>query len=157
MCAILDANVSSEVFGHNRPQAGKGFFDWINSGSGRLIVGGKLLDELKKSSEGFRTWAVQARLAGRMTEENKREVGTRTMELEREGGYKSDDPHVLALAQIGEVRLLYSNDGDLQQDFGNKSLIDNPRGKVYSTRKSKSFTTTHKSLLRRKDICRIGH
>ena len=157
MCAILDANVSSEVFGHNRPQAGKGFFDWINSGSGRLVVGGKLLDELKRSSEGFRTWAVQARLAGRMTEENKREVGTRTAELQRGGEYKSDDLHILALAQVSEVRLLYSNDGDLQQDFGNKRLIDNPRGKVYSTRKNTSFTTTHKSLLGRNDLCRIAH
>ena len=157
MCAILDANVSSEVIGHNRPQAGKGFFDWINSGSGRLVVGGKLYDELKRSSEGFRNWAVQARLAGRLREENKRKVNTTTREIQREGECKSNDPHVLALAQVSDVRLLYSNDGDLQQDFGNKSLIDNPRGKVYSTRQTKSYTTTHKSLLRRKDLCRIVH
>ena len=47
MCAIVDANVVSEVFGSNLPPAGEKFFDWLNKGSGRLIVGGKLLEELE--------------------------------------------------------------------------------------------------------------
>ena len=71
--------------------------------------------------------------------ENEHEVDTRTEHLKALGGYKSDDPHVLALAQVSDVRLLYTNDGDLQQDFGDKNLIDNPRGKVYSTRVNKKL------------------
>ena len=39
MCAIVDANVASEVFGTDRPEAGARFFDWINARSGRLFVG----------------------------------------------------------------------------------------------------------------------
>ena len=31
MCAIIDANVASEVFGTDRPEAGARFFDWINA------------------------------------------------------------------------------------------------------------------------------
>ena len=157
MCGILDANVSSEVFGSNRPQAGKGFFDWINSGGGRLVVGGKLLVELDTSSAAFRDWALQARLSGRLREENRRVVDTRTRELQRDGEFKSNDPHVLALAQVSDVRLLYTNDGDLQQDFRDKNLIDNPRGKVYSTRVNQSFTPTHKRLLSRTDLCKVDH
>ena len=30
MCAIIDANVSPEVFGSSRPEAGEEFFAWIN-------------------------------------------------------------------------------------------------------------------------------
>ena len=89
--------------------------------------------------------------------ENKDEVDTQTEKLKDDGKYKSDDPHILALAQLSDVRLLYTNDGDLQQDFGDKNLIDNPRGKVYSTRVNKSFTPAHKSLLSRKDLCKVDH
>ena len=157
MCAILDANVVHEVFGSSRPEAGVKFFQWLNTGKNQLVTGGRAYDELKGSSDDFRRWAVQARLAGIMREENRFKVNTRTEELEAQGKYKSDDPHVLALAQVSDVRLLYTNDGDLQQDFGNKSLIDNPRGKVYTTRRNKSFTTTHKNLLSRTDLCKIDH
>lgn len=89
--------------------------------------------------------------------ENEHEVDTRTERLKAQGGYKSDDPHILALAQVSDVRLLYTNDGDLQQDFRNKRLIDNPRGRVYTTRRTKNFTTTHKGLLNRTDLCKNDH
>ena len=35
---------------------------------------------------------------------------------------RSNDPHVIALAQINGARLLYSNDEALQKDFGDKRL-----------------------------------
>lgn len=57
MCAIVDANVGSEVFGADPPPAGEGFFAWLNKGRGRLVCGGKLLRELEESSQGFREWA----------------------------------------------------------------------------------------------------
>ncbi|MCY4530411.1 MAG: hypothetical protein OXD46_15450 [Chloroflexi bacterium] len=153
----MDADVAHLVFGSGRPEAGEKFFQWLNAGKGRLVTGGLSLEELNVSSEGFRKWAVQARLAGRLKVENGREVDTRTSALQREGKFKSTDPHVLALAQVSEVRLLYTNDGDLQKDFGDKNLIDNPRGKVYSTRVNKGFTTTHKRLLSRTDLCKVDH
>ena len=155
MCAIVDANVAAEVFGSDRPEAGKGFFDWINKGNGLLVVGGKLLEELNGSSYHFKTWSLQARLAGKMRVENENRVNARTEELRTDGTFRSNDPHVLALAQVSGARLLYSNDGQLQHDFKNKSLIDNPRGKVYSTLKSKNFLPSHKQLLGNKDLCKV--
>lgn len=154
MCAIVDANVASEVFGSSLPPAGERFFEWLNKGSGRLVVGGKLLEELEMGSADFRRWGQQAQLAGRMRIVSKREVDARTEQIQREGKISSDDPHVIALAQVSGARLLYSNDGDLQKDFGNGELIDDPRGKVYSTRRDKSFQRSHDRLLKNKNLCR---
>lgn len=162
MCAIVDANVVNEVFGINRPQAGEEFFGWIDRGSGILVVGGKLLEELDRGSPVFRKWRLAARRAGRVRIENRGEVKARTEELQREQTYSSDDPHVLALAQVSGARLLYSNDGDLQQDFKDKELIDNPRGKVYTTRTgpeydNRIYRPAHRRLLASRDLCPMRH
>ena len=70
------------------------------------------------------------------------------------GAVKSDDPHIIALAQVSGARLLYSNDKSLQQDFKNKDLINNPRGKVYITNECRgNFSSGHKKLLVRRDLC----
>ena len=132
------------------------FFCWLNTGKGNLVTGGKSLLELKKSGH-FTIWAVEALRAGLMRIENKDEVDAQTGKLKDDGKYKSNDPHILALAIVSGVRLLYTNDRLLHGDFGNKRLIDNPRGKVYSTLKRKSFTNTHRALLRRKDLCQVSH
>ena len=155
MCAIVDANVVSEIFGSNLPPAGEKFFDWLNQGSGRLVVGGKLLEELEKSSADFRHWGREAQLAGRMKIVDKSEVDARTEQIQNEGTIRSDDPHVIALAQVSGARLLYSNDRNLQKDFDNKRLIDAPRGKVYSTSVNKSFQPRHDRLLKNKKLCRL--
>ena len=157
MCAIVDANVAHEVFGADPAPAGERFFDWIEKGSGRLVVGGKLLEEIEGASEGFREWARNAVLAGKMRIVDKDKVDARMEEVESHGGYRSDDPHVLALAQLSGARLLYSNDADLQEDFKRKNLIDKPRGKVYSTLESKSFQRRHRRILENRSLCRSPH
>lgn len=154
MCAIVDANVVHEVFGSNLRPAGEKFFEWIETGSERLVVGGKLREELEQGSEDFRIWARQAIIARKMKIISKDRVDAQAREIANEGGYQSDDPHILALAQVSGARLLYSNDGALQEDFDNKDLIDNPRGKVYSTRRSKNFQRSHQGLLNNRNLCR---
>ena len=151
MCAIVDAIVAGEVFGANRSPAGKEFFDWINQRPGRLVAAGKLLAELKKTPA--REWARQAIISGRIKTVKEGDVEALASELRRQQICRSNDPHVIALAVISGARLLYSNDGNLQDDFKTKSLIDKPRGKVYSTLESKDSTATHKKLLARKDLC----
>lgn len=161
MCAILDASVRDEVFvpKAQRPEAGEGFFNWIQRGTGRLVIGGKLKKELCEKKL-FLEWARQARLSGRLNEVNDNEVEARTKELENEGEYQSNDPHVLALAQTSGARLLYVNDRELEEDFKNKNLIDRPEGKLYLTRVSNrfpnanKFTDSKKRLLRNRNLCR---
>lgn len=154
MCAIVNANVANEVFGPNPTPAGERFFNWINKGSNRLVVGGKLLSELETGSPLFRNWASEVARSGNMKILNEGRILEMTDQIEQERRHTSDDPHVLAVARLSGARLLYSNDADLQRDFKNKRLIDDPRGKVYSTtRENKDFTITHRRLLRRKDLC----
>ena len=159
MCAIVDAQVAHEVFGPKPSPAGREFYDWVGKADGRLVVGGKLLKELDAGSPGFREWSQQAVLAGLVTVLDEREVDDRAGQIERQGWHRSDDPHVLALAQISHARLLFTNDRLLELDFGNKSLIDKPRGRVYHTRDirdrndNKEFSSAHKSLLNNKRLC----
>jgi hypothetical protein len=151
MCAIVDANVDGEVFGASLTAAGQEFFEWVTQGHGRLVAGGKLLEELYKTPA--RDWAREAINSGRMKRVNSSDVEELASELSLKQICRSNDPHVIALAQISGARLLYSNDEDLQKDFKAKDLIDNPRGKVYTTLLKKDFTTTHRGLLARKDLC----
>ena len=155
MCAIVDANVVAEVFGDNRPEAGEEFFKWINSGRGVLVVGGRLLKELLGSSSGFRSWAPAAVLSGSLIREDANAVNARETQINGLGQHRSDDPHVLALAQESGARLLYTNDRDLQRDFRDPSLISPIRGRVYTTLVNKTLSQSHKRLLRRPDLCQI--
>ena len=152
MCAIVDANVAHQVFGPDRPEAGIEFFKWIASGKGRLVAGGKLLKELSGNAK-FKLWWREAQLAGRTKAVNNAEVDKQTRKVERSGGYRSDDPHVLALAQISGARLLFTNDQDLQQDFKDSKLIGPPGGKIYTTRERWAFGNAHKNLLRQGNPC----
>ena len=161
MCAIIDTSVVGLVFGDDRPEAGVEFFKWINSGKGKLVVGGELRKELSGSTE-FRLWWQQAQLAGRAKSFDDAEIDEQTQKIKTAGGYRSNDPHVLALAQVSGARLLFTNDQALKRDFGNSRLIGPRRGKVYTTGTPGKFGTAdaprtfgraHKNLLRRKDLC----
>ena len=67
---------------------------------------------------------------------------------------ESDDPHIIALAQISGARLLYTNDLALQRDFRKRDLIADPRGKVYSTHRRDDYTEAHRKLLSNRTLCR---
>lgn len=155
MCAIIDANVVAEVFGSSRPPAGAKFFDWLHDGKTILVVGGRLLRELSDASNNFSRWAQVVQHSKHMRIVDDAKVNDKTKQLLADRICKSDDEHIIALAQLGGARLLYSNDGDLHQDFDDKSLIDNPRGKVYSTLRNKNFTRGKRDLLRRRDLCGV--
>lgn len=155
MCAIIDANVVGEVFGSNRSPAGKQFFDWVNTGRGRLMTGGKLTSELDKGSAKFRLWAAQALRSGLLITVNDEEVDDRANKLQQGQACKSDDPHIIALAQVGGARLLYSNDKDLHKDFRDKNLIDDPRGNVYSTIQGGEVRRAHRDLLGKRNLCLV--
>lgn len=155
MCAIVDANVVHEVFSARRTPAGSKFLEWVEKGKGRIVVGGRLGQELN-SVEYFRVWADIALNMGWMNGFPWHEVSRRKARLQKTGGFISNDPDILALAQISGARLLFSNDEKLQKDFRNKRLIDNPRGTVYTTRRSHEFTSTHRRILNKPNLCQVG-
>lgn len=149
MCAIIDANVASKAFGGRGKctETGDLFRAWVDEGRGRLAVGGDVKRELVEEVSGFRRWLKEAVSSGRAVLVDDKKVDRRTVAILKGGLCKSDDWHVIALAQISGAHLLYTEDKNLQQDFGEKRLIDKPRGKVYSK-------PSHKHLFKRNDLCR---
>ncbi|KKZ15070.1 MAG: hypothetical protein TH68_02415 [Candidatus Synechococcus spongiarum 142] len=151
MCAIVDTNAAHEVFGSNAGQdteAGEGFFQWLSCGKGKLVVGGKLKQELGGVPK-FREWANMAVLSGKLVNIDDNCVNNKTKEVKEHDELQSDDPHIIALAQVSGARLLFSNDKRLHEDFRNPDIINNPRGKIYSTLENKNFTQEKENLLDR--------
>ena len=146
MCAILDASVCSRVFGgEDRPKSGKGFFEWIDRGKGRLVIGGRLRTELFQNDE-FKRWATTAVQYGRLKNCDDNLVRRRENTL---SNLNSNDPHIIALAIEGRARLLCTDDKDLMKDFKNRKLIQNPRGTVYSVKPESKFNKKKRDTLQR--------
>ncbi|MDE2766415.1 MAG: hypothetical protein OXI25_08325, partial [Chloroflexota bacterium] len=82
-------------------------------------------------------------------------VNEAARELESRNVLRSDDPHIIGLARVSRARLLYSNDQLLQEDFNDHRLVSNPRGKVFSTRRTSTFTDNQRKLLANKNLCRM--
>lgn len=153
MCIIIDANVFHEGFS-GRADAGKKVFEWIAAKKTVMVIGGKLLKEIAGNSPKAARWIQQGKLAKTVIAVNDSEVDDAEKRLDREGVCKSDDPHVIALAQVSGARLLYSNDRPLHQDFTNRELLNSPRGKVYSTREYSSFRPHHRDMLNKNHCAR---
>ena len=146
MCAIIDASVSPEVFGDDRTQRGLIIYEWLTRGrTGRLVVGGTLLRELSQYSK-FKVWLAAAIPAGRAQSIRDAVVDEETESIRAGEICRSNDHHVIALARISGARLLFTNDRNLEQDFKNRSLVPNPRGKIYKT-------PDHRRLLNQHDLC----
>ena len=159
MCAIVDANAAHEVFGSSNEQptgAGQGFFRWLSSGKGKLVVGGEKLEKELDRVPKFRMWAIQAQLSGRLINKDKDRIDQKAKEIKENSRLQSDDPHIIALAQVSGARLLFSNDKDLHEDFKNHNLINKPLGRIYSTVENKSFTEDKRKLLDR-HRCKLGN
>ena len=153
MCAIVDANVTFEVFGRKQTEAGTTFRRWLDGDRGALVVGGRNLEELAHNGN-FRRWFQEARRAtGRVRQMDRASIEIQERRLRETGGLKSDDEHVLALALASGARLLYSNDRGLQDDFSNGRIIQRPKGKIYATQGSGGLTSEHRELLDTEGLC----
>ena len=158
MCAILDTNVKGELAAPSG-QAGAAFYEWLVAGQGKIVVGGtKMRTELYvqpiKRDSGL---IKELRRAGAIVEADDAAVDSASEILRRRGSCRSDDHHIIALAQISGARLLYTNEPKLHADFKNKGLIDDPRGKIYETLRGKVFSMTHRGLLSDQNLCRKLH
>ena len=155
MCAIIDTNAVHQILTDSPSDAGKGLLNWIEKGYRRLVVGGRLMDELKTSGREVEQLIHELIQSGNVRSLPSDKVTEREREIQRDPGVRSDDPHVIALAQLSGARLLFSNDRVLSRDFMDTRLIHNPYGHVYTTRgdDSKSFTQEHADLLGRENLC----
>ena len=151
MCLIVDVNIAHRVFPKERakdPDFGPVHKALFGNGAGaytRVVIGGQLTREYEQMAQ---TWnlVVQLEKAGRVMKVREDSVKSETERLRKKKLCKSDDPHVIALARVGHVRLLCTLDDDLTDDFKDAGLISNPRGKVYRN-------SDHEKLIRER--CRV--
>ena len=103
---------------------------WLNRGRGTVVYSteGKFSTEIvgdarRKLADLVRDGKAKLVRAARLTEH---------LQAIAKIPIRSNDPHVLALARASGVRLLYTGDDALIEDFKSAELINQPRGKVYS-------------------------
>lgn len=146
MCLIVDANVAHLAF-IKREARFEPILAGLTQGSVRIVVGGKLTSELLRIRALVRLLGELDR-AGRLRRVNDGAVEIAEQTLLAGGQIGSDDPHILALAIVGSVRLLCTDDKALMDDFKNKSIIDKPRGSIYHDEKHKKLLSKHCKCLR---------
>jgi hypothetical protein len=145
VCIIVDANVAAQLCQAPLAADARLLVEWIENRGGRVVLGGQLSDELASNSKVSR-WLRGLAQAGRAIlvprdtiEEEEHRVRGLVLCV-------SNDFHIIALARVSGARLLFSHDHDLHTDFGNRGLINNPRGRIYQN-------AAHRHLLS-KTACR---
>lgn len=129
MCLIVDANVVHKVF-----PSPENDFSFVHSaiigGRARIVYGGKLTREYERLPA-FRRYLLRLDQQGRARQVPSAEIEAETARLAKSGLCVSNDHHIIALAVVGRVRLLCSEDDDLETDFTNIALLRNPKGNVF--------------------------
>lgn len=127
MSIIIDANTTPHF--KNNSEEVQYIVNWIISGKGRLETGGRNLEEIKACS--LRKVLLTFSQAGRVKISDAKAVKRKQDALDQTK-MNSDDPHVIALAQASECRLLFSFDKPLHKDFTGKHFLQ-PKGKVFQS------------------------
>lgn len=137
MCAILDANMFHK-FRNPYNEDMKPVWKWLENRNGKIVYTNtkKFEDEWYQGGmDDIRDQLIrsgQLKLVSQDIKDKENEVI---------GMIKSDDPHIIALALVAQVKVLVSDDNKLIQDF--KEHVS--QGKVYKTK-------GHRHLLT-KDTC----
>ena len=137
MCLILDTNKYGDFLASEN-QDMEPVRNWMKTRNGKIAYSPtekmeKELNRHNKMREQFDRYRETDKL--KLVPPNEVE---RAMNSLRD--LQSDDPDIIALAQVSEVKLLVSGDENLHTDF--KTIVG---GKIYQTR-------SHKRLLRN-DLC----
>lgn len=137
MCLILDTNMYG-LFLISDNEDMKPVRDWIDNKTGKIAYSptDKMKDELDRYPK-MQNRFDQYRQAGKLKAFPREDV---EREKNRLPPLQSDDPDIIALAQVSGVRLLVSGDQNLHADF--KQIVG---GSIYQTQQ-------HTHLLKR-DIC----
>lgn len=138
MCIIVDANVAHRIVAAPMHEDARQIVDWIDRGDGRLVIGGKLTEELSQNGSVTR-WLRTRIQAGLVRQIPVVVIAAKERHLSALKVCLSDDVHVLALALASGCRLIYTADGLLRRDFKNKRIIGSPRGKVYTSMANKNL------------------
>ena len=141
MCIIVDANMFGE-FKEPADENMEPVWHWLRKKNGKIAYSNTKKFEEEWERGGVTSLIKLLRQSGQLKEIQAREVEAKENELNRTGTIRSNDPHIIALAIIANVKVLVSNDRRLHEDFKDRNLVG---GSVYQTK-------SHSRLLR-KDTC----
>lgn len=125
MCLILDANCY-HAFLNPEDENMQQVMLWLDKKGGKLVYSefGDLQGEMKNYPKMYAWFLERRRTMFRLVDAEK--MKKEFQRVQNEEDLKSDDPHVIALANVANVKLLVSNDEELHTDF--KVIC---KGKVY--------------------------
>ena len=141
MCIVMDAN----MFGAFRDPTDENMepvWNWLQKKNGKIAYSNTKKFEEEWERGGMTGLIKLLRQSGQLKEIPPQEVEAKENELNRIDMIRSDDPHIIALALIANVKVLVSSDRTLHTDFKDPNLVG---GSVYQTK-------GHSRLLR-KDTC----
>lgn len=148
MCLILDANVGLNTACNPKceDKLSLAIQKRNNKGKCNIAFGGSRLATEYSASPNFMLWLRERLRAGRVTVYDHAQVDHKAEAFERDARCRSDDYHILALAEISGATLLWSRDQSLHADFKNPDLLEQPRQIVQAP--------SHSRLLNRAPACR---
>ena len=141
MCLIVDANVATDFF-CKKAQEYVDLLEAVIKGRCCIYYGGELRREYQTARVVF-TQVLELDRAGKAKVLPDKEIDALTNVLSNARVCVSDDPHVIALAQISNCRLLCTNDDLLQKDFTNPHLLAKPRGNIYKNPNHRNLIKKH--------------
>src|SRR5690242_49595 len=110
MCLILDINILHKVY-PNANEDHAPISRALKDKKATMVYGGKLRREYLKANW-FRKFLRRLDQSGAAKIVPDQEVDLRTQAIASAGGYISNDPHILALAIVANVRLVCTDDDD---------------------------------------------
>ncbi len=144
MCIIIDTNKMPAFLKGPSSEDMQPIHTWLSIRGGSFVytTDGRYGEELKFLKKRLEVY-VRNGHARVFTE---KQIAPEEDYLENLKQHESNDIHILALARASGARLLYTGDKALIADFGNKEIINNPKGKIYSGSRNKN--------LLRADLCK---
>ena len=143
MCVIVDADKTGELLKDPPTKEARPLRGWLNRGGVVIYSTGKIFERQfpPENRERLLLLCRNARLKHIPKEAVRKEMRN----LPPKGRLRSDrkkgigDRHILALALASRAEVLYTGDADLMDDFRDKEIMGNLRGKIYSGVKTREL------------------
>ena len=137
MCIIVDANVAHKLAANPCDADAIPLRDRVENRRLEVASGGRNAEELLATK--LRRWLVEQTRSGTVRIYPPALLKAEESRCQQRQKCVSNDHHIIALARVSGARVLYTVDAALRRDFKNKDLVDNPRGRIYSSRRNASL------------------
>ena len=121
MCIVVDANMFG-AFRDRTDENMESVWNWLRKKNGKIAYSNTKKFEDEWVRGGVTGLIKLLRQSGQLKEIPSQEVEAKENELNRTGTIRSNDPHIIALAIIANVKVLVSNDRRLHEDFKDRNL-----------------------------------